>query len=182
MSRKVEVIAPQENWLTCFEQEKSRLEMIFTQQIVSIEHIGSTAIKNSSAKPVIDLLMVVKAIQKIDSYNLALEKIGYECLGENGIPERRFFAKGGENRTHHLHVFQEGNSEIKRHLVFRDFMNHHPEQVEAYSQLKINLANKFPYDIESYVAGKDTFIKEIDQKARTWHSRIASIEKSRSIT
>lgn len=177
MTRKIEVIPPQKNWSKAFEQEKNRLERICAQQIISIEHIGSTAIKNSSAKPVIDLLMVVKAIQKIDSYNLALEKIGYECLGENGIPERRFFTKGGDNRSHHLHVFQEGNSEIKRHLIFRDFMNHHPEQVEAYSQLKINLANKFPYDIESYVAGKAAFIKEIDQKARIWHSRIALAEE-----
>ncbi|ALS02821.1 hypothetical protein ATZ33_15990 [Enterococcus silesiacus] len=178
MPRKIEVIAPQDKWSKCFEQEKSLLETILTQQIVSIEHIGSTAIKNSSAKPVIDILMVVKAIQEIDSYNLAFEKIGYTCLGENGISERRFFTKGGDNRSHHLHVFQEGNTEIKRHLVFRDFMNHHPEQTEAYSQLKINLAEKFPYDIESYVAGKDAFIKEIDQKAKIWYNRTASEEKN----
>ncbi|WP_429950077.1 GrpB family protein [Enterococcus sp. AZ101] len=172
MTRKIEVIAPQKRWSEQFEQEQDRLEKVFNKQILAIHHIGSTAIKNSKAKPVIDMLMVVKDIQVIDSYNQEMIKIDYECLGENGILGRRFFSKGGDNRSHHLHVFQEEHPEIQRHLLFRDFMNSHSEEVLAYSQLKLELAQKFPYDIESYVAGKDAFIKKIDQKAKSWYGKM----------
>ncbi len=170
MTRKIEVIPSQKIWLKQFEQEKSLLEKIFTKQIIAIHHIGSTAIKNIKAKPVIDILLVVKKIQIIDNYNQVMTKNGYECLGENGLLGRRFFSKGGDNRSHHLHVFQDGNPEILRHLLFRDFMNSHVEAAEAYSQLKIELANKFPEDAESYSAGKDEFIKNIDRQAEAWYA------------
>lgn len=171
MSRKVEVITAQKNWKEKFKQEKMLLERIFTKQIVSVNHIGSTAIRKSKAKPVIDILMVVKELQKVDAFDQVMQKNGYDCLGENGIPERRFFSKGGANRSHHLHVFQEGNKEISRHLIFRDFMNDHPLEVIEYSQLKLELANQFPYDIDSYCNGKDAFIKEIDVKAKIWYDK-----------
>lgn len=172
MVRKIEVIPPQKSWAKRYEQEKRELEEIFTKERITIHHIGSTAINNIQAKPVIDILMVVEDIQMIDHYNHEMEKNGYECLGEYGLTGRRFFSKGGENRSHHLHVFEDGNPEIQRHLLFRDFMNNHLKEATAYSQLKIDLAKQFPYDIESYIAGKDGFIKNIDQKARRWHDSI----------
>lgn len=171
MTRKIEVCPPQKNWAEQFEREKIILEKIFGQQVIRIYHIGSTAINNIIAKPVIDILMVVKEIQKVESYNREMTKIGYECLGENGIQNRRFFYKGRNNRSHHLHVFQKNHPEIQRHLLFKDFMNTHPKEAEAYSQLKIELAKKFPYDIKSYMAGKNGFIKNIDQEAKEWHNK-----------
>lgn len=178
MVRKIEVVEPQKTWAEQFEQEKIVVESIFTQQLVAFYHIGSTAIKNSKAKPVIDMLLVVKELQNVDFHDQEMQKIGYECLGENGIAERRFFTKGGDCRSHHLHVFQEGNPQIKRHLLFRDFMNSHPKEVESYSQLKLELAKRFPYDIDSYIAGKDVFIKKIDQKAKKWYDEIKEPDKS----
>lgn len=169
MVRIIEVVAPQDNWIEQFELEKQLLEDIYTQEIIALHHIGSTAIKNSKAKPVIDMLMVVKELSKVDKYNLEIEKIGYECLLENGISERRFFSKGGDNRSHHLHIFQVGNPEIKRHLIFKEFMNCHPEEVKTYSSLKETLAQQFSNDIDAYMAGKDAFIKNIDQKAEKWY-------------
>ncbi|EOL48996.1 GrpB family protein [Enterococcus caccae] len=172
MTRKITVVPPQKSWAKQYEQEKIRLKEIFTRQIIDIHHIGSTAIKNCQSKPVIDILLVVKEIQSVDMHNQEMQKNGYECLGENGISGRRFFSKGGDNRSHHLHVFQEGNPEIHRHLLFRNFMNSHLEEAIAYSQLKVELANKFAYDAESYSVGKDEFIKNIDQKAQKWYDKI----------
>lgn len=180
MVRKIEVIAPQKQWVEQFEQEQSILERIFDKQILAIHHIGSTAIRNINAKPVIDILMVVKDIQVIDRYNQEMIRIGYECLGENGMLGRRFFIKGGDNRSHHLHVFQDGNSEIQRHILFRDFMNNHPAEAADYSRLKKELAQTFPYDIESYVAGKTAFIKKADEKARSWYDQIGSRKNTMS--
>ena len=82
--------------------------------------------------------------------------------------------KGDEiERTHHIHVFQAGNPEIGRHLDFMDYLIAHPEEAQAYSRLKQELAHKFPHDIEGYMEGKDGFIKEVDERARAWKGKHA---------
>jgi GrpB-like predicted nucleotidyltransferase (UPF0157 family) len=97
-------------------------------------------------------------------------QIGYEAMGETGIPGRRYFRKQlGDIRTHNVHVFEFGNSNVERHLAFRDYMRMHSDDATKYATLKINLASKFPYDIYSYMDGKDAWIKEIEAKALTWY-------------
>lgn len=121
------------------------------------------------AKSIIDVLMAVKNIQKIDSFNKKMQHMGYIPKGENGIPGRRFFIKGDElHHTHHLHIFQQGNADIDRHLNFRDYLIAHPKEASEYAQLKKELAKRFPLDIDAYQTGKDQFIREIDQKAKIW--------------
>ena len=79
-------------------------------------------------------------------------------------------AKGGDNRTHQIHAFQYDHvQEIERHLVFRDFLRHHPEIAHAYGELKCELAQKYPNDIESYGDGKDDFVKKVEKQALMWH-------------
>lgn len=136
--------------------------------MIHVYHIGSTAIPTIKAKPVIDILVEVKNIQFVDRYNLKMKQLGYEALGENGIPQRRFFQKGGDKRTNHVHIFEQGNKEIARHLTFRDYMIAHPEEALRYSQLKQTLAEKFPYNIEKYIEGKNDYIKEVDTMAEKW--------------
>ncbi|MEB3233517.1 MAG: GrpB family protein, partial [Leptolyngbyaceae bacterium] len=98
------------------------------------------------------------------------EPLGYEAMGEYGIPGRRYFRKHNSegNRTHHLHIFQAESAEIHRHLAFRDYMIAHPDAAQAYSQLKQRLAAAHPTDIEAYMDGKDDFIKTMEQKALHW--------------
>ena len=94
------------------------------------------------------------------------EQIGYEYLGEYGISGRRYLRKGGDNRTHQIHIFSEENiNDIKRHLAVRDYLRNHQEVAKEYGRLKENLAEKFPYDIESYCDGKDSFLKNIEYLA-----------------
>lgn len=169
--RKVEVVPTKIAWSKLFEQEKEVLQSIFTDELLEIHHIGSTAIKNIHAKPIIDIMLVVAQVDRVDVHNRAMEQAGYECLGENGILNRRFFTKGGHKRTHHVHIFQEGNMEIKRHLAFRDYMNAHPKDAQEYGKLKVTLADQFPYNIQAYSNGKNEFISKIDKKATAWISQ-----------
>lgn len=166
--RVIEVISYNSEWQEEYLNEAEKIRTIMTRDIIKTHHIGSTSIPGMSAKPVIDILVEVKDINNIDKYNNEMEKLGYIPKGENGIFGRRFFLKGLYNRTHHIHTFQEGNSEIQRHLNFRDYMIAHPEEAKRYGELKIQLANKFRHDIESYINGKDSFIKDIDRKAEKW--------------
>jgi GrpB-like predicted nucleotidyltransferase (UPF0157 family) len=167
MVRKIEVVPYNPDWPSLFKMEADRLGAILGQEAVAIHHIGSTAIPNIRAKPIIDILVEVQDIEKVDDFNTEMIRQGYRPQGEFGIPGRRFFIKGPDDaRTHHIHVFQTGHPEVQRHLDFRDYMVTHPEEAQAYSRLKETLAQRFPEDIEGYVAGKDGFIKDIDRKAK----------------
>jgi len=166
--RKVEVIPYDKEWNNEYYKAVKVLSDLFSENFVESHHIGSTAIIGLMAKPVIDILVVVKKIDDVDLKNSDMSHIGYEAKGENGISGRRFFIKGGNNRTHHIHCFQEGNKEIKRHINFRDYMIAHPTEAEKYAELKRKLSEKYTYDISSYVEGKNDYIREIDRKAEEW--------------
>ncbi|MCA1022348.1 GrpB family protein [Halobacillus litoralis] len=166
--RKVEVVAYDQNWPSLFEQERRRLEKIFGSVLVAVHHIGSTAVPGLAAKPVIDLLPVVSDLTAVDAVTAEVVEAGYEAKGENGLPGRRFFQKGGENRTHHVHVFEAGSPEIKRHLVFRDYLRTHDEERGAYGRLKIQLAEEHPYDMDAYIKGKHGCVRRLEQAAWVW--------------
>jgi GrpB-like predicted nucleotidyltransferase (UPF0157 family) len=166
--RRVEVTTYNKNWVLLFEEEAQKLNEIFGHEIIDIHHIGSTSVNGMKAKPIIDILPVVKDVKKIDEFNNAMISIGYEPKGENGIPERRYFQKGGDNRTHHVHIFEFGNSEIERHLAFRDYLRTHPEDAKKYGNVKEELSKQFPNDIDSYIVGKEKIVLEIERKALEW--------------
>lgn len=102
---KVEVVKYRSEWSREFEAEAERIKEILGDEAIEIYHIGSTSVEGLSAKPIIDIMPVVKDISRIDKLNPAFEALGYECMGEFGIPGRRYFRKGGEKRTHQIHVF-----------------------------------------------------------------------------
>ncbi|SDY25487.1 GrpB domain, predicted nucleotidyltransferase, UPF0157 family [Evansella caseinilytica] len=161
-----------ENWVQLFEKEAELLKAIFNKEIITIHHIGSTAVPNLKAKPVIDLMPVVKNIEKVDDYNEQMMKHGYEPMGEVDIKGRRYFRKGGDDRTHNVHMFQVDNhAQIDRHLAVRDYLRAHPEAVHEYGELKAALAVRFPKDIYGYMDGKNEFVKDLERKAVEWRRR-----------
>lgn len=167
--RKVEVTRHNKAWSLMFDEEANRLLGIFDFGIIKIHHIGSTSVNDLKAKPVIDIMPVVKNINQVDDFNTAMTDIGYEPKGENGISGRRFFQKGGDNRTHHVHIFELGNPEIERHLAFRNYLRSHSDAVKEYSNLKEELSQCFPNDIEAYIHGKKQLISEIEKRAMDWY-------------
>lgn len=170
MTRKVEVVTYHTIWPERFEQEARALAEVFGKLLVSIHHFGSTSIPGASAKPIIDILVSVTDIEGVDKLNPRLRELGYSAVGEYGIPGRRFFYKGTHDlRSHHLHVYQVGSPHILRHLAFRDYMRAHPHSARAYSLLKEQLAVQYPEDMESYIAGKDHFVKEQEARALDWY-------------
>lgn len=153
-----------------FEIEKRRIENILGDNIITIHHIGSTSIEGLKSKPIIDIMPIVKDLDEVDLHNEEFEEIGYECMGEYGIVQRRFFKKGGDNRTHHMHIFPYTNEyEINRHLAFRDYLRENEYIANEYGNLKEKLAKEFPNDIDSYMDGKDKFVKDIEEKAIFWY-------------
>lgn len=167
--RKVEVTPYNRAWSSMYEEEANKLRGIFGSEIIKIYHIGSTSVHGLKAKPIIDIMPVIKNIDRVDKFNIAMIDIGYEPKGENGIIGRRYFQKGGNDRTHHVHMYGLGNTEIERHLAFRDYLRSHPDAVKEYGNLKEELSQRFPNDIEAYIQGKEQLVLEIVKKAIAWY-------------
>ena len=169
MGRKV-ILAPYDPlWVKQYEAAAGQLTAVFQPILVAMHHIGSTAIPGIKAKPTIDIMIVVTSVTAVEPLLPRMSGLGYLSKGENGIVGRHYFRKGSDtNHTHHVHVFGENHPEIARHLNFRDFLCHHQEDAQAYSQLKERLARQFFTDPEAYTHQKTSFIQEIDKKAHLW--------------
>lgn len=167
---KVRVVPHDPNWPAEFTAEAERIRLALGVVAATIHHIGSTAIPGILAKPVIDILLEVDHLRTIDTRSPALAMLGYEAKGEFGIPGRRYFRKesGAGVRTHQIHAFERGSPGSERHLAFRDYMIAHPEVARSYGLLKQRLAAAYPDDIDAYMHGKDSFIKEHEAKAIIW--------------
>ncbi len=170
--RKVEVVPHDPQWRNAFEAEAKHVAAALDENVAAIHHIGSTAIPNIYAKPVVDLLVEVRDITEVDRRSSAMESLGYEVMGEYGIPGRRYFRKDNREgiRTHNIHAFETGSAEVERHLAFRDYMIAHPGDAQRYSELKRKLAEEHPQSIDGYMDGKDGFIKEMDRRAAQWRT------------
>ena len=157
-------------WPDRFRAEARLIKGILRDNLVTIFHIGSTSVPGLKAKPIIDIMPVVLNIEQVDERSGQFESIGYEAMGELGIPGRRYFRKGGENRTHQIHAFQYDNVQnIARHLAFRDYLRCHPDACSAYAALKSELAMWYPGDIGGYCNGKDGFVKRVEREALQWY-------------
>lgn len=170
---QVEVITHNPRWKNEFEQEAQNIKAIYDDLLLEIHHIGSTSVAGLKAKPIIDIMPVVSDINAVDKFDQQMRALGYEPLGENGISGRRFFRKNSKEagkRTHHVHIFDQSNqNDIIRHLAFKAYLIAHPEIANQYGNLKSRLAATYPNDIESYMAGKNDFIKETEKQAVTWY-------------
>jgi len=152
----------QPEWEALYIKEAESLAAVFDDFSIIFHHIGSTAIPDCAAKSKIDILGVTHDILEVDAFNL--DKLGYQALGEYGMKQRRFFQKRGDTEVN-LHIFEDSDPEVARHLRFCDYLRNHPEKIEAYSQLKKELASRFSSDIDQYTLGKAEFVKKIDRKA-----------------
>ena len=164
---KVRLSDYDENWIQMFEDETRLLKDVFGDEIIEFEHFGSTSVPGMKAKPVIDMMCLVKDIKRIDALNEQMSSFGYDVAGEWGIQGRRLFRKGGENRTHHIHIYQYDNLQIQRYIIFRDYLRTHPNEVEQYISLKENLAQRYD-DTVFYSKEKKPFVKELEQRAMNW--------------
>ena len=164
---KISMVSHNPEWRQLFRQEVEQITDVLQKNVVAIHHIGSTAIPTIYAKPVIDLLLVVQDLPALDEKQPMMEAMDYVALGEFGIAGRRYFRRDNVfgDRTHQVHAYENGSPQIKRHLAFRDDTINNPNAAQEYSDLKRELAAKYPDDIESYMDGKDEFIQEIDRRA-----------------
>jgi GrpB-like predicted nucleotidyltransferase (UPF0157 family) len=156
-----------------FDDEAARLTGALGDVVAALHHIGSTAIPGIHAKPVIDMLLEVPTLASLDARSPVMESLGYEAMGEFGIPGRRYFRRNDASgtRTHQVHSFVAGSAEATRHLAFRDYMRAHPDVAREYGALKARLAEEYPDSMDAYMDGKDAFVKLHESLALSWRRR-----------
>ncbi len=162
-TKHVVVLPYDEKWAQSFEEIKAELQAALGTLALRIEHVGSTSVKGLSAKPIIDIDVVIKDRSQLDAVISALRSLGYRHEGDMGIPGREAFKYDGKEhlQKHHLYVCAEDSEELRRHISFRDYLRSHPQAVEEYSRIKTEGAALFPYDIDSYIEHKSPFINGI---------------------
>lgn len=159
-----------ERWKCEYELTAKTIHGILGENIMAVYHIGSTAIRGIAAKPILDINVAVKSIEGIDI--AGMERSGYEPCGEAGVPGRCLFVlRQGDLSLHHIHCYAAGHSELLEGVLFRDYLNAHPDRAVAYGALKEALAAKYPDDRVRYTDGKAHFIRETIELAKRWAAR-----------
>lgn len=157
-------------WPRQFEEEAARLKSLLGDELIEVHHIGSTSVPELAAKPVIDLLPLVREITAIDELTPLMQKAGYKAWGEYGLPGRRYFTKdGGDYRTHNIHIYQADHPDVTRHLAFCAYLRHDEAARQEYEALKREVYARHPADITAYNHGKDAWIKRIETVAQAWY-------------
>lgn len=157
-----------ENWKRQFEEEKQLLLQTFGNKIVAIEHIGSTSIPGAWAKPIIDINVAIESLGDAPNFVKDLGNLGYTNMPNRWFSDRYFFPKGPEeSRTHHLNL-AEPSSETAwvAPVLFRDYLIAHPEELQAYNDLKKNLAKRYKNERAKYTEAKSNFVIHVLPKAR----------------
>lgn len=154
-------------WPKKFETEASKIKEILNNDILDIQHIGSTAIPNMSAKPIIDISVLVNSIDNIDYFVPKLSTLGYNYQPDMSSVERIFFRKG-DPVEYHLSIACPKHTFWNRNITFRDYLRTHPEMAEEYENLKKqNLTNVIEDDLDDlsrskiYNKGKGDFVQKI---------------------
>ena len=167
--RKIEVVDYDPAWAIKFDIEQGLLNEAIGHVALSIEHIGSTSVEGLVAKPVIDILIEVSNFKSLDQSGESLISLGYEIMGENGIEGRRYFQKGGNQRTHHVHAFLTGDRNLIRHRAFRDYLRAHPVISEEYAAIKKEAAKSCDNNSFLYMSMKNEFIQKHESLAVEWY-------------
>ena len=168
--RIIEVVDYNPIWKDAFESEKLLLSGVLGCKAIKIEHIGSTSVLGLAAKPIIDILVEVTKLADLDALNEEFEAIGYLVEGENGIPGRRFFQKGGNQRSHHVHAFQTYDDSLIRHRAFKEYLIAHPIIALEYGKIKKESLLKSNNNINVYMSLKNNFIQKHEKLALEWFS------------
>lgn len=146
------------------------LETILGSDAVAMQHVGSTAIKEIMAKPIIDIAVAVKDFGDVLRHEEALKDAGIIFRGED-VAEQLLFVMGDfkkDTRTHHIHVVKWDEQQWRNYLNFRDYLNANPLAAVQYSKLKEKLAAVYPDNRKAYTEDKRQLIDEILAQAAKW--------------
>lgn len=156
------VLTPhQPKWKDWAKVEIEYLSAILLEYAPVISHVGSTAIPGIQAKPIIDILVEIAPNADWQRVRVTVEDAGYICMSisENRMSfNKGYTPEGYAEKVFHIHFHAKGDND---EIIFRDYLNNHPEAAHEYEKLKLSLLPKYRHDRDGYTDAKSAFIKKI---------------------
>ncbi len=176
ITEEIAIVSYNPQWPQLFTQEKQQLQHLIPNKFIHrIEHFGSTAINQLSAKPIIDILVEVSSSDETKKHiDPILQKHDYEYFWRpiigNEPPYYAWFIKRNKQgkRTHHIHMVEQ-DSILWDRLYFRDYLQEFPAEAKRYDALKKKLAKQYPTDRIAYTKAKTSYIETITKKAKKYY-------------
>lgn len=162
------------NWKEKFREYAKRLKPIIGDNLIEIEHMGSTSIEGMFAKPQIDILVVVKDLDEIETIYDKFVKDGFVPRGREYVgigDEYVTLDDSNGKRLASIHIFEEGHPAIEEDRLFRSYIASHEEDKQLYMQTKKDLYAKYKDNYEGYDTGKADVINKIKERARKWDKK-----------
>lgn len=157
----IEMLPYDRAWAEDFVRQADRLHPVLSPHLArNLEHIGSTAVPGLCAKPIIDMLAVVRHVDAVQGHQEDLATLSWIRDPEpRDVTEHRlsFCFPSRERRTHHLHVVSEDHPGWRGWIAFRDRLRRDGEAAAEYAELKRDLASTYghdPNERDRYRSGK----------------------------
>ena len=159
----VEVVDYDPEWATLALEACQAARIACGELLVDVQHVGSTAVPDLPAKPILDIAAAVVRFDSMPELVRRLGEIGYRYRRDHGSEGGHLFVVDSppDIRTIHLHVVEHSSSQWRDYLRFRDLLRHRPAIRKRYAELKRHLASVCRDDRELYTALKANFIREI---------------------
>lgn len=163
--RPIVIVDYDSRWPAKYQEHATRINQAVGSSALQIEHVGSTSVPSLGAKPIIDVLLVVKDSANESDYRPSMEAAGYVLrVREPDFDQHRMFRT--PELDVHVHVFSKGSKEIARYLDFRDQLRRDDDDRRRYEALKRELATRDWPHMDAYAAAKGEFIESVIAKAR----------------
>ncbi|GAV11854.1 GrpB family protein [Paenibacillus sp. NAIST15-1] len=164
-------------WPVMFNELKNILGNKLGELALTIEHVGSTSVPGLSAKPILDIDIVIDSMTLLPQVIGKLSELGYFHEGNLGVENREAFARTddivphneemNQKPKHHLYVCNKESDALQKHITFRDILRQQPDLVAAYSSLKKELAERFTNNRTAYTDGKTHFVNTVLDKYKS---------------
>lgn len=163
------VLTPhQPKWKDWAKVEIDNLSALLSEYAPVIYHIGSTAIPGIQAKPIIDILVEISPDNDWQRARTTMEDAGYICMLVSDTRmsfNKGYTPEGYAEKVFHIHFHVIGDND---EIIFRDYLNNHPEVAREYEKLKISLLPKYRHDRDGYTDAKTEFVRDIVRLAKDY--------------
>ncbi len=167
LDEPVQLSAPDQAWPQYFDEESIKLVHALIVPSSRVEHIGSTAVPSLLANPIIDIMVGVETYPPTPAFLEPLAILGYEPLGEAGVPARLCFRKR-RPQAFNLHIVQFGSDHWRNNLMLRNYLRANEEEVARYGTLKHRIVATGASRSVEYVAKRSSAMAALLARAQAW--------------